>query len=304
MKLSVSGLIVGWLSYTVLALEKGNVHKSNVPSANALASGQAATDKLNAKSTDVENKLDKKVGEMLVHSVEMVKSLKGMLTTNGKAIAALTGLFKEVSRLTGSVSEYEAELRKCKEELATVKSQQQAGPDRSGALFESAMNDPLAGFSFFQEKAETALAHANSMFSKIYKNQTGISLLQRRHRHRRRGGSEEQNSQGAEGESGAQSDSAADSAADAVSLSMSTINVGEEDMDSRLRSFYRSNGVLPGMHGLDDPLQYGMIDFTGTHGVKIFDHASLDPNVQRQRELREVNRLTLHGKVSDDEDDD
>jgi len=299
MRLCITGLVVGWLSCSVTALEK-----TNVPSANSVATGSAEVAKLTAKSTDVENKLDKAVGEMLVHSVEMVKSLKGMLTTNGKAIAALTGLFKEVSRLTGSISEYESELRKCKEETATLKTQQQAGPD-TGAFMESAMSDPLAGFSFFQEKAEKALAHANSMFSEIHshKNQTGISLLQRQQRHRRRSGSEEQDMQAADGEGSAESDSVADSAADSVAFTMSTIHAGEEDMDSRIRSFQRTNPVLPGM----DPLQYGMIDFTGQHGVKIFDTYSMNPNVQRQRELREVNRLTLghrHPLDDDDEDDD
>jgi len=291
MKLSFPCLIVGWVTCITAALT--SAEKVSVPSAASVASGAADAAEMNKKSTDVEAQLTKKVGEMITESTEKVKSLKGMLTTNSKAIAALTGLFKELSKLTTEITQYETQLITCKKELAQVKSQQQAGP-ANDAFFNSASRDPLAGMSFFQMKAEAALAHASDAFVKIQNNQTGISLLQRRHRHRRRSHSEEEDGDDGAADSG----SVADSASDSVSFGLSTIDAGEEDMESRTKNIARSNPALPGT----DPLEYGMYDFTGSRGVKIFDHDSLSPDVQRQRELAKVNDLTRRHKVFDDDD--
>jgi len=300
MRLSVPSLITLVGCLTCVTAIKSTADKGNVPSANSVASGAAAAAEMNTKAADIEVKLEKKVGQMITESTEKVKSLKGMLTTNSKAIAALTGLFKEVSRLTAGISMYEAKLHECKKELAEVKSQQQAGPEND-AFFNSASNDPLAGSAFFQMKAETALAHATNAFFKIQNNATGISLLQRHHRHRRRSESEEEDTNDGAAESSMVSQSGADSASDSVSFGMSTIGDGQEDMESRTRNIRSGKAVvLPGT----DPLEYGMYDFTGSQGVKIFDHASLDPNVQRQRELAKVNALTRRGQISDDDDDD
>lgn len=293
MKLSAPCLIVGWVTCVTAAL--ATAEKVNVPSAASVASGSAEAAEMDAKSTDIETKLQKKMGDMIVESTEKVKSLKGMLTTNSKAIAALTGLFKELSKLTTEINEYEGQLHTCKKQLAEVKSQQQAGPEND-AFFNSASQDPLAGMSLFQMKAETALAHATHAFFKIQNNRTGISLLQRRNHHHRRSHSEEEDVD----DGAADSDSDADSTSDSVSFGLSTIDAGEEDMDSRIKNIQRSDPALPGT----DPLEYGMYDFTGSRGVKIFDHDSLDPNVQRQRELAKVNALTRRGRVFDNDDDD
>lgn len=273
---------------------------------------------LNKKQADVQKKLEKEVGEMVIESGQKVTSLKGMLTTNGKAIAALTGIFKEVAKLTTEISQFESQLHACKKELAEVQAQQQAGP-ASDAYFDSTDRDPLAGVSFFQEKAERAVAHATSVFSLIQQNKThGISLLQQQHRHRRRSHSEEEEDEDAEDaedtEDGKDHDNedsanaAEDSTksgtetgytADAIAFGLNTIGAGEEDMDSRIKNV-GSAKVMPG----NDPLEYGMYDFTGHSGVKIFDHDSLDPDVQRKRELAAVNLISRHSHLEEDDDDD
>jgi hypothetical protein len=297
MRLSALSFIVGWLSCPdTVAAQKA--------SAAAVASGAAEAAVLNGKAADVQKKLEKEVGEMVLQSTEKVKSLKSMLTTNSKAMAALTGLFKEVSRLTSSIDEYEGQLRQCKKDLAQIKSQQQAGPEND-AFFNSASSDPLAGISFFQKEAETALAHATRVFHELEKKTQGLSLLQRHHRHQRRSSSEDEDAMptaedSVVGEStAADSDSDSESTSDAISFGMNTIGAGEEDMDSRVKNIDRNKVVMPG----SDPLEYGMYDFTGSHGVKIFDHDSLDPDIQRKRELEAVNRMTIHDQ-DDSEDDD
>jgi len=303
MRLSLFSLILGFLSCSAAVLastEKGvHVHASAADGANAadVASGAADAAETSKKQTNVEAKLEKEVGEMVMESEQKTKSLKGMLTTNSKAIAALTGLFKEVSRLTGAISEFEGQLRKCKEELATVKAQQSAGPEND-AYFNSAASDPLAGAFFFQMKAEKAVAHATRVFSKIQKNQTGVSLLQRRHRVHRRSGNEEEDTEDGVSQGSSESDSSS-TVDSSISFGLNTIGEGEEDMDSRLHSMDQSrrlNQVLPGM----DPLEYGMYDFTGGHGVHIFDHDSLDPDVQRRRELAAVNQKTRERRYDSD----
>jgi len=312
MKLFALSLIVGLPSCSLAALT--TVQHGKVPAsqgAAAVASGAADAQKQNTKAADVQKKLEKEVGEMVIQSTEKVKSLKGMLTTNGKAIAALTGIFKEVSRLTTAIGEYEKELHKCKKELATVEMQQQAGPS-TDAYFDSASSDPLAGMSFFQQKAERALTHATSVFSKIQKNKPqGISLLQQQHRHQRRShfaDEDEDDDENAEDAEDAEDDDAEDSkksrtetsyTSDAIAFGLNTIQAGEEDMDSRMKNV-GSAKVMPG----NDPLEYGMYDFTGHGGVKIFDHDSLNPDVQRRRELAAVNLATRSSHLEEDDDDD
>jgi len=302
MKLSVFNFIVIWLTCPLIAL--ASIAKGNGNSAAAVASGAAEADKLNAKAKDVEKKLEKEVGEMVTQSAEKTKSLKAMLTTNSKSIAALTGLFKEVSRLTNAIGEYETKLRKCKEEVALTKAQQSAGPEND-AYFDSASSDPLAGMSFFQKAAEKALINASHMFSKMQKDSQGLSLLQRHHRHQRRTHSEEENAQDSTAQDNAESvvNSDSDSTSDAIAFGLNTIGAGEEDMDSRVKNVGHNQVALPG----SDPLEYGMYDFTGSNGVKIFDHDSLDPDVQRRRELEQVNLMsgrTSHSAEDDDDEDD
>jgi hypothetical protein len=295
MRLGAPSLIV-WISCSVGAL--ATAEKQKGVGAAAVASGAAEAAKLDAKAADVQKKLEKEVGEMVLQSNEKVKSLKGMLTTNSKAIAALTGLFKEVSRLTTAIGMYETKLHACKKELATVQMQQEAGPSND-AYFDSASNDPLAGMSFFQEKAETALAHATGVFSKMQKNPQGISLLQQHHRHHRRSESEEEDTEDSAAADNTESVTDTSYTSDAIAFGLNTIGAGEEDMDSRTRNVDRTRVALPGT----DPLEYGMYDFTGSHGVKIFDHDSLDPDVQRKRELASVNLMTRQSQYDDDDDD-
>jgi len=282
---SASSLVLVGLSCSLAALatsEKGRHIATGSDSVAAQADGTAEAASLYKKAGDVEVKLQKEVDEMVTQSSQKVKSLKGMLTTNSKSIAALTGLFKEVSRLTAGISEYEAQLQNCKKDLAEVKTQQQAGPANE-AFFNSVDSDPLAGPTFLQQKSETALAKAAK----------GLSLLQRHHHHHLAKHMEEGSGEAA---SGTEASYASD-----VTYGLNMIDVGEEDMPSRLQHIDRTRvREFAGM----DPLEYGMYDFTGTHGVKIFDHASLDPQVQRKHELDLVNLANQRKYGSQDHDDD
>merc|ERR1719160_2072744 len=117
--------------------------------------------------------------------------------------------------------------------------QQEAGP-ANDAFFDSASNDPLAGMSFFQEKAETALAHATSVFSKMQTNPHGISLLQQHHRHHRRSHSEEEDTEDSAAEDSTESGTDTSYTSDAIAFGLNTIGAGEEDMDSRVRNINRT----------------------------------------------------------------
>jgi len=267
-------LALAWLVQVHAGQAPLLLQRGDVPSAASAASGAATAAKVAQQSVDVNDKLAHEVDKLAKEGQQKVLSLKSMLTTNSKSIAALTGLFKEISKLSSHISTYEEQLSTCRTELASVKAQQGQSA-QNDAYFNSVGNDPLMGF--LQVKSESALEKAGHSLE-------ALTLLQTSHR--RQVEAQDQ-----------------DADMDAVELGLSTISGGDEDVDTRTRNVNRNNG------GLVDPLEYGMYDFSGEKGVKIFDKASLDPEVQRRRQLEEVDRVSGrfpgggHQKTEDEDDD-
>lgn len=247
-------------------------------SAADLASGAAVVAQVDAQNVNITSKLQGQVNQLAAESAEKVTSLKNMLTTNSKSIAALTGLFKEISKLTTEIGQFEDQLASCRKDLAVARQASAQGP-ADAAYLDTVDNDPL--LSFLQQHAETALHKAGSMLSKLHGDSP--ILLQQGHRHHRQPSDEEQ-----------ENDS------QRMAFGLDTISGDEEDMASRVQNVRGELHQLPGM----DPLSYGMYDMTGPSGVHIFDRQSMDPEFQRKHALQEVNFATQAASPPEDDDDD
>jgi len=273
-----------------------------VVSATQIASGAVAVAALQAETVDITKKLSAEVKSLKTSSNDKVKSLKSLLVTNSKSIAALTGLFKEVSKLTKKMSNYEADLVKCKKELADVRSQGDSENEDSRYL-SSVNNDPLEGPVFLQEK----LSAASHLLEGLKKASTSLLQIQHRHHHHHKAPEQDEPEQASSEEFNSDEESqpasqpepvVEDDAQKEMTFGLNTLTSAD---DNPAEHVDRTHGTgVPG----EDALEFGMYDFTGDSGVKIYDHDSLDPEVIRKRELAAVNKVSARRHHDDDDDDD